>query len=97
MYAAVVSSLPLHDAIESVIGWPDGVHVGIGSIVLTLNCVFLSAYTFGCHAFRHLIGGDVNSYSTAPLGMFRYKFWQLVTSSTPSTCSGRGRASSAWR
>jgi hypothetical protein len=80
MYAAVIFlGFLWHDAIESVIGWQDGIHVGIGSILLTLNCVFLSAYTFGCHAFRHLIGGNVNSYSTAPLGMFRYKFWQLVT------------------
>jgi uncharacterized membrane-anchored protein YitT (DUF2179 family) len=31
--------------------------VGVGSIVLTLNVVLIAAYTFGCHSFRHLIGG----------------------------------------
>ena len=31
--------------------------VGVGSIVLTLNVIFLGGYTFGCHSFRHLIGG----------------------------------------
>ena len=36
----------------------DGVFgVGVGSIVLTLNVIFIAGYTFGCHSFRHLVGG----------------------------------------
>jgi hypothetical protein len=36
----------------------DGVFgVGVGSFILTLNAVLIGAYTFGCHSFRHLIGG----------------------------------------
>jgi hypothetical protein len=31
--------------------------VGIGTIVLAVNVVLLSGYTFGCHSLRHLIGG----------------------------------------
>jgi hypothetical protein len=30
---------------------------GVGALLLLLNCVLLSGYTFGCHAVRHLVGG----------------------------------------
>lgn len=40
--------------------------VGVGSIVLILNVVFLASYTFGCHSLRHLIGGFLDSKSKAP-------------------------------
>jgi hypothetical protein len=31
--------------------------VGVGSIVLTINAALIAGYTFGCHSFRHLVGG----------------------------------------
>ncbi len=31
--------------------------VGVGSFVLVLNVILLGSYTFGCHSFRHLMGG----------------------------------------
>ncbi len=40
--------------------------IGVGTIVLTLNAVFLAMYTFGCHSLRHLIGGFLDSKSKAP-------------------------------
>jgi hypothetical protein len=67
-----------HDAIKA-FQFKDGFHMNVGSIVLTLNVIFLAGYTFGCHSFRHLIGGSVNSFSTAPLGMLRFQLWKLVT------------------
>jgi hypothetical protein len=81
LYAAIVFLAFLwHDAVKGFIGWKDGgVHMGVGSLVLTLNCVLLSGYTFGCHSFRHLIGGGVNSYSTATLGGLRFSLWKLVS------------------
>ena len=39
---------------------PDGTRhfgIGIGTIVLLANVVFLSCYTLGCHSFRHIVGG----------------------------------------
>ena len=35
--------------------------IGVGTIVLTLNALFLAMYTFGCHSLRHLIGGFLDS------------------------------------
>ena len=40
--------------------------IGVGTIVLTLNAVFLSLYTFGCHSLRHLIGGFLDTKSNSP-------------------------------
>jgi hypothetical protein len=40
--------------------------VGAGTLVLTLNAIFLAMYTFGCHSLRHLIGGFLDSKSKAP-------------------------------
>jgi hypothetical protein len=40
--------------------------IGVGTIVMTLNAVFLAMYTFGCHSLRHLIGGFLDSKSKAP-------------------------------
>jgi hypothetical protein len=80
MYVALVFLVILwKDAIVAVVAWKDGVHVGIGSLVMIANCVLLTGYTFGCHSVRHLIGGGVNSYSTAALGALRHRLWKLVT------------------
>lgn len=68
-----------HDAIKGLIGWKDGVHLGVGTLVLTLNSFLLTGYTFSCHAFRHLVGGNVNSYSTATLGGLRHSLWKGVS------------------
>ena len=40
--------------------------IGVGTIVLTLNAVFLAMYTFGCHSLRHLTGGYLDSKTKAP-------------------------------
>jgi hypothetical protein len=40
--------------------------IGLGTIVLILNAVFLGLYTFGCHSLRHLIGGFLDSKTKAP-------------------------------
>lgn len=41
--------------------------IGVGTIVMTLNVVFLACYTFGCHSLRHLVGGFLDSKSKAPM------------------------------
>jgi hypothetical protein len=31
--------------------------VGVGTILLAVNVIFLASYTLGCHSLRHLVGG----------------------------------------
>ena len=37
--------------------------VGVGTIVMLMNAALLSGYTFGCHSWRHLIGGRLDCFS----------------------------------
>ncbi len=61
--------------------------IGVGTLVLTLNVIFLGGYTLGCHSLRHLIGGIRDRLSRAPL---RHKAYQCVS------CLNRGHMSWAW-
>src|SRR5687767_11523078 len=40
--------------------------IGVGTLVLATNVVLLASYTFGCHSFRHLIGGRFDEISKHP-------------------------------
>ena len=50
--------------------------IGVGSIVIFMNAILLGGYTFGCHSFRHIVGGYVNTFTGKPL---RQKSWACVT------------------
>ena len=53
---------------------------GIGTAILLINPTLLAFYAFGCHAFRHLIGGQEDCF-TCPAGneKIRYKAWKNVS------------------
>jgi hypothetical protein len=53
--------------------------VGLGSLILTLNVVLLACYTFGCHSWRHLVGGSVDCYSCSGGSRTRYGLWKKVS------------------
>jgi hypothetical protein len=40
--------------------------IGVGTLVLAANTTLLSGYTFGCHSFRHLVGGRLDRFSAHP-------------------------------
>ncbi len=52
--------------------------VSVGTLVLLLNVTFLGLYTFSCHSFRHLIGGNIDCHSCV-LGKQRYQAWKGVS------------------
>jgi hypothetical protein len=49
--------------------------IGVGTVVMVVNAGLLSAYTFGCHSWRHLVGGRLDCFScgAAPA---RYGLWK---------------------
>jgi hypothetical protein len=68
MYLALIFIVLLaKDAYDGFAGWPDGFHVNVGSLVLTLNVILLGSYTLGCHSLRHLIGGIKDVLSKSPV------------------------------
>jgi len=40
--------------------------IGVGTLVLSANVVLLGGYTLGCHSFRHLAGGCLDTISKHP-------------------------------
>lgn len=78
-YLAVVVLVFLwKDAIDAFF-FKNGFGVGLGSIIMLVNVVFLSIYTFSCHAFRHLVGGNLDCFSCGVNPRLRYNLWQLVS------------------
>jgi hypothetical protein len=61
--------------------------IGIGSFVLVINVILLGGYTFGCHSFRHLIGGCRDEISKSPA---LFKAYQC------SSCLNRRHMTWAW-
>ena len=47
--------------------------IGVGTVVLALNVVFLGSYTLGCHSLRHLIGGGLDRLSRKPARRQAYR------------------------
>ncbi|MEE3233380.1 MAG: succinate dehydrogenase [Candidatus Latescibacterota bacterium] len=61
--------------------------IGVGSIVLALNVVFLGSYTFSCHSLRHIIGGYMDVLSKSPTKQQAYRC---------VTCLNRKHMNFAW-
>jgi hypothetical protein len=47
--------------------------IGVGTLVLALNLVMLTGYTFGCHSLRHLVGGFRDRLSASKLSLGAYR------------------------
>jgi hypothetical protein len=56
--------------------FPEGFGLGVGTIVLVVNAALLSLFSFSCNSCRHVCGGYLNSFHSAP---GKFKTWTLVT------------------
>jgi len=54
------------------------VGVGVGSLVLLGNVVFLSLFTFGCNSARHL-AGRTDCFACSLAGRTRHKLWRGIS------------------
>jgi hypothetical protein len=79
LYAAIIVIVFLWiDAIAALV-FNGHLYFGLGTLIMLVNVVLLSLYTFGCHGFRHLVGGGLNCFSRAAGGKARHSLWQGVT------------------
>ena len=79
LYAAIViTGFLAYDALRSIFT-PNGLYFGFGSAFMLVNVGFLMAYTFGCHSFRHLVGGKLDCFSCDSPAKTRYGWWAKVT------------------
>ena len=52
--------------------------IGIGTLVLAINATLLSCYTFGCHSFRHVVGGHDDCMSCGQ-STPKFNIWKTAT------------------
>jgi hypothetical protein len=78
-YATVVQVVFLW--IDAVVAFDFGGRfgIGVGTALMLVNVVLLSGYTFGCHAFRHLAGGELDCFSCSQVAKARWRLWRGVT------------------
>lgn len=60
--------------------WRDGrFGIGVGTLVLLINPILLGTYTFGCHSFRHLVGGRLDCFTCDAASQRRHGAWRRVS------------------
>lgn len=71
----VVTAFLWYDTVKAFF-FEDGFGVGVGSLVMLVNVVLLSYYTFSCHSFRHLAGGCMDCVSANKV---RHGLWKGIS------------------
>jgi hypothetical protein len=75
-YAGVLVALML--SVDSIKAFSFGrsFGIGVGSLIITVNALLFWGYLLSCHAFRHLVGGGLRSFSDHPV---RYRVWKMTS------------------
>ena len=92
LYVALFFLFFLSRDVWRALWWDDGAGgvrfgIGLGTLVLAANTVFLSLYTLGCHSLRHIIGGFLDQLSRHPVRKRAYAC---------SSCLNRWHMKWAW-
>ena len=57
-------------------GESDGIHMGLGTVLMLVNVAFIWLYQLSCHSCRHIVGGRLRHFSKHPV---RYRLWTWVS------------------
>lgn len=72
LYLALVFLVILGHDVWNALWFNGHFGIGVGTLVLLINLVLLTCYTFGCHSFRHLVGGFRDRLSGDPVRKAAY-------------------------
>lgn len=72
--AIILAILHIYHAAESFV-FGDGFGIGIGSLLLTIDAIFLSLYVSSCHSLRNLLGGNIDCLSCANYVKKKGNYW----------------------
>jgi hypothetical protein len=77
LYLAVpIAVLLTYDVAQAFRGPDGGFGLGLGTLILLVNIVFIWAYTLSCHSCRHITGGRLKNFSRHPV---RYWIWTQIS------------------
>jgi hypothetical protein len=54
----------------------NGFGMGLGTVVILINAILLSLFSLSCNSCRHVCGGYIDSFHSAPK---RYKVWSFIS------------------
>jgi|SRR5579875_773097 len=74
-FAVIVIGFLWYDAIRGLF-YHGAFGVSVGNAIMFVNVICLSAFTFGCNSWRHLIGGKLNCFSCTPAAQTRHSAWK---------------------
>ena len=57
-----------YDAIVAFRFPTEGFGIGVGTLIMLVNIILLTTYTFSCHSLRHLVGGKMDCFSCTAFG-----------------------------
>lgn len=83
LYLAIIVMAILWWDTISAFYYNGGLYIGVGSVLMLINVILITGYTFSCHALRHFVGGSVDCFSCARAGKARHGLWRFVTSINP--------------
>ena len=72
----LISILNTYDLTQAFRGPNGDFGVGLGTIIMAVNVVFLWAYSLSCHSCRHITGGRLKNFSKHPA---RYWAWTQIS------------------
>lgn len=75
--AGIVLAILWYDVFAAMF-YDGGFHLSGLSLFMLVNVIFLSAYSGGCHACRHLVGGRLDCFS-CPSAKPQLSAWKFVT------------------
>jgi hypothetical protein len=52
--------------------------LGIGTVLLGGEALFLTLYVLSCHSFKHLLGGGIDCHNCSRAGKARYAGWKRI-------------------
>jgi len=76
--ATIVLAILWYDTVKAFI-FDGKFGISLVSLIMLANVLFLSAYSFGCHACRHLVGGRLDCFSQSCETKTQFKLWNFVT------------------
>lgn len=79
MLAAVLLLVNTWDVVKAFDG-ENGVRLGLGTVLMAVNCLLLWGYTVSCHAARHILAGRINNFSKHPV---KYQIWTFISRVNP--------------
>jgi hypothetical protein len=53
--------------------------IGLGTVILLVNVILLTAFSMSCHSMRHVAGGRLDCFSCGVAARVRYRSWQRLT------------------